>query len=145
MITARSGPAAATAHRTGPTGPGTVVLDLGEDTGALVLEAPAELSGREIEISPSGGAKPWGAAGGGATHGAAGGGATPSGASWGGAAGGGRTHALVRERRTAAGTSYAAVYPGLPAGDYIVWLDEHTAAGTVTVHPGQAARFRWPR
>jgi hypothetical protein len=51
----------------------------------------------------------------------------------------------VRERRTAAGTSYAAVYPGLPAAEYTVWLDEHTPAGTVTVREGQAARFRWPR
>jgi hypothetical protein len=138
VITARSQPAAAgagTGHRTGPTGPGTVVLDLGEDTGALLLEAPPELNGREIEISPSGGAMPWDAAGGGASGG---------GAPWGRAAPGRRTHALVRERRTAAGVSYAAVYPGLPAAEYTVWLDEHTPAGAVTVHPGEVARFRWP-
>lgn len=35
----------------GPTGPGTVVLELGADVGALVLYTPAELDGREIEIS----------------------------------------------------------------------------------------------
>jgi hypothetical protein len=35
----------------GPSGPGTVVLELGADVGALVLLAPAELDGREIEIS----------------------------------------------------------------------------------------------
>ena len=39
----------------GPSGPGTVVLELGEGIGALVLDAPAGLNGREIEISPSGG------------------------------------------------------------------------------------------
>ena len=36
----------------GPTGAGTVMLDLGPDTGALVLYTPADLVGREIEISP---------------------------------------------------------------------------------------------
>ena len=35
----------------GPSGPGTVVLELGADVGALVLLTPAELDGREIEIS----------------------------------------------------------------------------------------------
>jgi len=39
----------------GRSGPGTVVLELGEDVGVLILDAPAELTGREIEISPSGG------------------------------------------------------------------------------------------
>jgi hypothetical protein len=40
----------------GPSGPGTVVLELGADVGALVLLTPAELDGREIEISAEGGA-----------------------------------------------------------------------------------------
>jgi hypothetical protein len=40
------------AHRYGPTSAGTVVLDLGADTGALVLYTPADLLGAEIEISP---------------------------------------------------------------------------------------------
>jgi hypothetical protein len=35
----------------GPSGPGTVILELGADVGALVLFTPAELDGREIEIS----------------------------------------------------------------------------------------------
>ena len=35
----------------GPSGPGTVVLELGADVGALVLYTPAGLDGREIEIS----------------------------------------------------------------------------------------------
>ena len=41
-----------TAHRYGPTSAGTVLLDLGADTGALVLYTPADLLGAEIEISP---------------------------------------------------------------------------------------------
>jgi hypothetical protein len=40
-----------TEHRYGPTRAGTVLLDLGADTGALVLYAPADLLGAEIEIS----------------------------------------------------------------------------------------------
>src|SRR5271154_5820257 len=35
----------------GPSGPGTVVLDLGVDVGALILYTPADLDGAEIEIS----------------------------------------------------------------------------------------------
>jgi hypothetical protein len=35
----------------GPSGSGTVVLDLGQGAGALVLQAPADLEGAEIEIS----------------------------------------------------------------------------------------------
>jgi hypothetical protein len=37
----------------GPTEAGTVVLEIGADTGALILRTPADLSGREIEISPA--------------------------------------------------------------------------------------------
>ena len=38
----------------GPSGPGTVVMELGADIGALVLYTPAELDGEEIEISRDG-------------------------------------------------------------------------------------------
>jgi hypothetical protein len=92
-----------------------VVLDLGPGIGALILDAPAELNGREIEISPAGGGVR-----------------------------AGRTHSLVRERRTGAGLSYAAVYPGLAAGDYTVWHDAVTPAGTVTIDGSRVTRYRWP-
>jgi hypothetical protein len=94
---------------------GSVVLDLGDDIGALILDAPAELNGMEIEISRA-----------------------PGGT------GARRTHALVRERVTDAGVSYAAVYVSVPAGDYVVWRDEDNAAGAVTVRGGHITRFRWP-
>lgn len=42
-------------HAHGPTGPGTVILELGGHIGALILEVPPGLAGQEIEISPSGG------------------------------------------------------------------------------------------
>lgn len=42
-------------HAHGPTGPGSVILELGADIGALLLHAPPGLAGHEIEISPSAG------------------------------------------------------------------------------------------
>ena len=38
----------------GPSGPGTVVLELGPGIGALILYTPADLDGEEIEISRDG-------------------------------------------------------------------------------------------
>jgi hypothetical protein len=38
----------------GPTGAGSVVLDVGGQVGALVLHTPPALAGAEIEISPRG-------------------------------------------------------------------------------------------
>ena len=101
-------------HATGPTGAGRVVLELGGDIGVLVLHTPAALAGQEIEISTSG------------------------------PAGSHRTHSLVRERHTASGISFAAVYPGVPAGEYTIWQDPGTPAGTVTITGGQVSRFNWP-
>ena len=101
-----------TEQNLGTSGPGSVILELGEGIGALILETPPGLDGHEIEISPS--------------------------------AGGARTHSLVRERQTATRTSYAAVYPVLPEGDYIVWRADGVPAGQVTIRGGQASRFRWP-
>lgn len=77
----------------GPSGPGSVVMELGADTGALVLYTPAELDGVEIEITR----------------------ADDPGAI--------RTHAQVRPRHMPTGTRYAAVYPGLTAGLYTIWRD----------------------
>jgi hypothetical protein len=112
----------------GPSGAGSVVLDLGGAIGALVVETPAALSGREIEISLVAAAAPAAAAISAAATSAA----------------GGRTHSLVRERRTAAGTSYAAVYPDLPAGQYLIWRRMDTPVGEVTIDGGVVTRFRWP-
>jgi hypothetical protein len=97
-------------HAAGATGPGSVVLELGGDVGALVVATPAGRRGHEIEISMTG-------------------------------AGAHRTHAMVRERVTPGGPSYAAVYPGVPAGRYTVWRAPGAAAGVVTIAGGQVARF----
>ena len=85
----------------GPSGPGTVVMDLGGDIGALILYTPAYMDGREIEISRDGDA------------------------------GGRRTHSQVRQRHMAIATRYAAVYPGLRAGTYTIWSNESPAATAV--------------
>lgn len=101
-------------HRYGPTESGTVMLDLGGDTGALIIYTGRDLHGREIEISrvdqPA--AK--------------------------------RTHVAVRERIVRDGVFHSAVYPDLPAGLYTVWWDEDTAAGTISVTGGAIAEFAWP-
>jgi hypothetical protein len=97
-----------------PSGSGTVVLNLGPGTGALVLHAPAELNSVEIEISPTS------------------------------EAGGPRTHSRVRERRTPASVQHAAVYPDLPAGDYTIWRDHITPAATVTITGGRVTSCEWP-
>ena len=101
-----------TGHQSGPTGAGSVILDLGGSVGALILATPPELHGQEIEISPADGG-----------------------------AGTRRTHAMVRRRETGAGSSYAAVYPGLAAGAYTVWRTASTPGGTIVVEGGQVTRF----
>jgi hypothetical protein len=98
----------------GPSSSGSVVLDLGADTGALVLHTPPGLDGREIEISPSG--------------------RVP----------GPRTHSQVRQRSTAGGVQYAAVYPRLAAGEYVIWRDATDRAAVVTVAGGQVTTACWP-
>jgi hypothetical protein len=110
----------------GPSSAGSVVLELGDSVGVLVLEASAKLNGREIEISPVGGAHP---------HEHDHDHEHPHAH---------RTHSMVRERGTAAGTSYAAVYPGLAVGTYTVWRDHDTPAGTVTIDGGRVTRYSWP-
>jgi len=110
-------------HAAGPTGPGSVVLDIGPGTGALVLFTPAAMLGAEIEISPV-------------------------------APGSVRSHSQVRQRTSARSgqppapeqpnVSYAAVYPGLVAGRYIIWRDAETPAAEITVSGGQVTTWYWP-
>jgi hypothetical protein len=107
-----------------------VVLDIGGEVGALILYAPAELSGAEVEISlPGAGPR---------THSIvrerrvdqnAAGRHQP-----------GRHAAPSGPGDTAV---YAAVYPGLRAGIYTIWRDAQTPAGTVKIEGGQVASWLW--
>ena len=113
----------------GPSGPGTVVMELGAGVGALILYTPAGMDGEEIEISRD--AEP-GAAGAPGTPGAP------------GAPGSRRTHSRVRPRHMPGETRYAAVYPGLPAGRYTAWRDQLHPATAVVITGGQVSTCRWP-
>jgi len=116
----------------GPSSAGSVVLELGDTVGVLVLEATLELNGREIEISPVDGTHNYDH-----DH-------DHDHVHSDTRAHAHRTHSMVRERGTAAGKSYAAVYPGLAVGTYTVWRDHDTPAGTVTIDGGRVTRYRWP-
>src|SRR5260370_38136229 len=97
-----------------PSGPGPVATELGAGVGALVLSTPADLDGTEIEISRDDDSDA------------------------------GRTHSRVRQRHMATVTKYAAVYPGLPAGRYTIWRDEHTSAAAATITGGPATTSPGP-
>jgi hypothetical protein len=91
--------------------PETVVLDIGQDVGALVIYTEAALRGREIEVSPRG---------------------TTA-----------RVHVEVLERRINGRPVFAAVFPGLRAGDYDIWEDFPKSGGTVTIVGGEVATVDW--
>jgi hypothetical protein len=104
-----------THHQYGPSATASVVLDIGGEIGALILQADASHLGREIEISriPRAG--------------------EPEPA---------RTHSMVRERHTTPST-YDAVYPDLHEGEYVLWHDQDTPAGTFTITGGQITTHRF--
>jgi hypothetical protein len=101
-------------HDAGPSDPGTVVLDIGAELGALIIYTTAQQLGLEIEISP------------GKTSDAR------------------RTHMAVRARNLDSHTIYGAVYPSLVEGIYTIWLDADTVLATVSVHGAQVTQFSWP-
>jgi hypothetical protein len=101
-------------HDAGPSDPGTVVLDIGAELGALIIYTTAEQLGVEIEISP------------------------------GEASGAPRTHAAVRARNLGSDTIYGVVYPSLTQGVYTIWLDAGTALTTVPVRGAEITEFTWP-
>jgi hypothetical protein len=98
----------------GPSDPGTVVMEVGGDIGALVLYTPADLNGREIEISRDDDPRAR------------------------------RTHSRVRPRHTPRVTRYAAVFPDLAAGSYTVWRDEQSPAAAAVIAGGQVTTSHWP-
>jgi hypothetical protein len=88
-------------------GSDSLVLNIGGDIGALVIHAGVDLLETEIEISPAG---------------------SPAAK---------RTHNVVHARRNPRGVRYSAVFPDVPAGEYVIWRDATTQDTTVTVRGGQ--------
>lgn len=101
-------------HGSGPSDPGSVVLDIGAEIGALVIYTAADQLGAEIEISP--------VEAGGVT----------------------RQHAAVRARNLDDRTIYGVVYSSLAEGDYTIWSDADTALTTVRVRGAKVTQFTWP-
>lgn len=100
-------------HQLGPSGVGSVVLDIGGNTGALVIVTGPEWHGREIEISPKDQDTQT------------------------------RTHVAVRERHISSGVRYSAVFPALPAGPYTIWRTRTEPAGTVVVAGATVTEIEW--
>ena len=118
-------------------GRGAVVLDIGDDIGAIVVSAPAELAGAELEICPAGrrGERPddgngwW--SGEWRSHGHA----HEHGPAW--------PHVAVLARP---GTPRcAAVFPGVREGRYEAWRrPAEPTAFVVTVSGGAVTNVSWP-
>jgi hypothetical protein len=87
-----------------------VVLDIGGDTGALIIYTDETWCGKEIEISLK--------------------------------ASGHRLHNQVHERRFNGRSLWAAVYPGVKAGEYNVWDDDFTAHA-VRIKGGEVTTMDW--
>lgn len=103
-------------------GQGTVVLDIGDDVGALIVEMPAEMVGVEIEIRPEGAAEP---AEGEHVH---------------------HPHVAVVERRTPEGAVPSLVYPTLDEGSYELYeKGGGPVRMTAPVAGGRVTELAWPR
>jgi hypothetical protein len=97
-------------------GQGAVVLDIGGDVGALIVNASPAMAGVEIEIAPAG-RRPDGHV----------------------------PHVAVVGRPTASGTAYAAVYPHVREGRYELNRCGHPEVKlTVDVVGGEVNFADWP-
>jgi len=97
----------------GPSGDGTVMLDIGPGRGALIVHASAAMVGVELEIART----------------------NPGDA---------RSHMAVRKRVGPRGDRYAAIFPSLPVGEYVVYSPDGAAGPVVTVTSGTIAELAWP-
>jgi hypothetical protein len=95
--------------------PGSVVLDLGADVGALVVRTTEDLVEHELQIE----------------------GIDPRGLQY-------RTHTVVRRREVGGSAVFAAVFPSVPAGHHAVWGDT-TARIEVDVVGGAVTEAVLPR
>ncbi|HEV2362036.1 MAG TPA: hypothetical protein VGS21_10070 [Acidimicrobiales bacterium] len=93
-----------------PTGPATVLLDIGGDVGSLVVVTGPSLAGEEIEVE-SGSAV--------------------------------RIHTAVRERHMGAGVFHAAVFAGIPAGEWGLSVRGGSTRETVHITGGGVLELDW--
>jgi hypothetical protein len=91
--------------RSGPAD--ALVLDIGIDTGALLVRAPSSWIGTELDVTLAGSPR---------SH---------------------HLHLLVRRLRAPGGEVVAGVLPSLPAGLYTVWEPSGSVAGTAVVEGGR--------
>ena len=113
----------------GPSAEASVLLDIGGDVGALIIETGADLHLVEIEVSRVDGGEPVPPemrAG----HHHHDHGSVP------------HTHVAVRERRGPQGSQWAAIYPALYQGEYHVHRPDGSTQ-TVTVTGGEIATLDW--
>lgn len=111
-------------------GQGPVLLDIGDDVGAIVVAMPASTEGLEVEVRPAGTT----------VHAADthihedhshAHGAFP--------------HVGVVARPNGNGVAYTLIYPALPEGDYeLVPLSHGPVVMTVSVAGGAVTRATWP-
>jgi hypothetical protein len=98
------------APRSGP--PDALVLDIGDEIGALVLYADESCLGSEVDITADGAPR---------SH---------------------DTHTMIRRRRATGRDVVAGVYPELAAGTYTVWgLGSTGPIGRVTIVGAQVTEF----
>jgi hypothetical protein len=92
-----------------------LVVDVGGDTGALIVYAPPDLVGREIEIARA---------------------ETPPGHP---------AHNVVRPRRVGPRVVHAAVFPDLPAGTYRRYRNGVVDGPSFAVAGGRVTEIDWAR
>jgi hypothetical protein len=89
----------------------SLVLDIGGDTGALILYADESCLGQEIDLTPAGTPR---------TH---------------------HLHTMIRRRRASHREFIAGVFAEVQAGDYTLWGLDGTALGTITIVGGEVSEF----
>jgi hypothetical protein len=98
-------------------GQGAVLVDIGEDVGALVVHMPAEMAGEEIEICPASADR----------------------------TGEHRPHVAVLPRPVSHGVAYSAVFPALTAGHYDLYRKpDGPVRLTASVTGAHVNEVRWP-
>jgi hypothetical protein len=96
------------------THPEFVVLDIGEDVGALIIHADPEMHGVEVEISP-------------AEDDAR------------------RSHKEVLQRAMNGRPAFTAVFDGLAAGSYTLWVAGEPRARRVVIDGAAITELDWSR